>query len=75
MKNENNIKLNIFEMLNQSIDAYVHNEMMDQIEDEYTLAVLQLFNEYGLYGMRLYEFTNKINMLNKMFNKEEESGS
>lgn len=73
MENNNSTRVDIIEMVRQTMDAVANNHIlaaMEKDQGEYGVALVKLFNEYGIYGMRIYEFLTAFDTLNKMYGKD-----
>lgn len=68
-----NIIMDVKEMLEQTVDACIDNQIRDYLEkdgDEFNLAVFDLLKEYGLNGRKAIEFIYKFSALSKMYGKD-----
>lgn len=74
---DSKIKLDVIEMVEQTVDAHINKVILDSLEKEYgdeslELALFKLLNEYGINGRKALEFTYKLNALYTMFNGPDE---
>ena len=68
----NNTKLDIVNFIKQTVDAVANDvilKSMEEAEGEYGVALIKMFNEYGIYGMRIYEFMNAFEALNRLYGR------
>jgi hypothetical protein len=68
-----NIVMDVKEMLEQTVDAVIDNQIRDALEkegDEFNIAVFDLLKEFGLSGRKSIEFIYKFSALSKMYGKD-----
>lgn len=62
--NKPETKIDILEIANQVIDAKVNNDLLEAAEKsergETSVALIKLFNEYGIYGLKCYELIQRL---------------
>ena len=72
----NDMREDFFEQMSEIIDSQIHASIRSMVKEdgnEMALAVLDLLAEYGIYGTKALEFTNKLMVINKKFDGKQES--
>ena len=74
--NKPDMKIDILEMMNQTIDAKVNNDMIAAAEKvekdgETIVALIKLLNEYGIYGLKCYELIQRMSGIFAIMNAVE----
>lgn len=75
MENDKNARVDTLEFIKQTMDAVANQAILDSAEKsqgEYGVALIKLFNEYGIYGMRIYEFMTAFETIQRMYGVEGE---
>lgn len=65
--NKDETKIDILEMMDQSIDAWINKDLIAAAEQqengETCVAMIKLFNEYGIYGRKCLDLINRLGAL------------
>ena len=73
-KNNNEVNIDLIGVAEQSIDAIINNQILEGVakgkDGEFAVAVIKLFNEYGIYGRRILEFNAAIIALFRLYGRE-----
>ena len=74
---DSKIKLDVMEMVEQTVDAHINKVILESLEKEHgdeslELGIYKLLNEYGINGRKALEFIYKLNALYTMFNGPDE---
>lgn len=60
-------KIDVLEMIEQTIDAKINNDLISAAEQqergETCVAMIKLFNEYGIYGRQCVELIQRLGVL------------
>lgn len=71
---ENNAKVDIFEMMKQAADIQIDKIMLDMFKDNPPmLAVYRLLGEYGIRGLRAHEFIMRFGALGDLMKGDGEN--